>query len=110
MHRTWVGWQVLLAELHLCASEEDGPYIDEPDLKARIIGGDFRLEVLWTSVEWIKAFQSYSTSIPKPRHVELQIAMAAPDPFQQWIEETFVVAKPTTDAATCTTVKKACAE
>ena len=66
------------------ASAEDGQYVDDPRLKYRIIQGEFRQDMPWTALAWVPALNMYSTSIPKPPTVQLQSALAAPDPLKVW--------------------------
>ena len=88
------------------ASQEDGMYIDDPNLKYRIIRGDFRQDQLWTALAWIPALMSYSTFIPKPHHVQVQSSFAVSDSLKAWAEEHLEAVTVSTQASTCTSVKK----
>jgi len=91
------------------ASQEDGLYVDDAGLKYRIIQGDYRQDQLWTAIAWLPALMAYSTSIPKPHHVQIQSSFAVADTLKGWAEEHLEAVAISTQASTCTIVKKAVA-
>ena len=59
-------------------------YVDNAMLKAHIIAGEYRQDMLWTAIAWSQALLMYSTSIPKPIEVLRQSMEAVPDPLRLW--------------------------
>ena len=66
------------------ASEEDGEFVDDNQLKYRIQAGQYRLQQLWYAMAWVPALKSYGTSIPKPRCVVENCADIVPNPVKEW--------------------------
>ena len=90
-------------------SEQDGVYIDNMNLKGRIISGAFRQDMLWSAVAWTPALYLYSASIAKPDAVDKQCTAALPDPLREWAISHLEPCLVPRAASTCSEVKKAVA-
>jgi hypothetical protein len=87
------------------SSEDDRQYLDDANIKARIIAGDFVQDMLWTCVEWLSALRTMNGKIPRPNAVLLECNIAVPNPLKEWAERTLMPCVASNEATTCTVIK-----